>query len=125
MKYLNNLDKVIRGLSNLSFVKAIILFGSQVNGNAKQDSDTDIAVITKDISKNQETKILGFSGEKFDISIFNRLPLIIQFRIIKDGKIIYLRDEKYFHELKFNIIRKYLDFSYFINNFYNRIIKNV
>ncbi len=125
MRYQNNLDKVIEGLSNLSFVEAIMLFGSKINGNARKDSDIDIAVITKDISKNQEIKILGFSSEKFDISIFNRLPLIIQFRIIRDGKVIFCRNEDYYHEVKFNVIRKYLDFAVFINNFYRRIIKNV
>lgn len=125
MEYQNNLDKVVGGLSSLAFVKAVILFGSRVNGNAREDSDIDIAVLTEKISRDQEAKILGFSSENFDISIFDCLPLIIQFRIIKNGNMIFCRDEDYYHEVKFNVIRKYLDFSVFINNFYKKVIKNV
>ena len=119
------LDYVIKGLSKLTFVKAVILFGSQVTGNARPDSDTDIAVLTKEIDNDKETQILGFSSEKFDISIFNKLPLIIQFRVIRDGKLVFCNDKKYFHNISYEVIRKYLDFSVFINNFYKKIIKNV
>jgi predicted nucleotidyltransferase len=124
-EYQNKLSYIIKGLSKLSFVSAIILFGSQINGNATKISDIDIAVITKNINEKQESKILGFSNEKFDISIFNKLPLVIQFRIIKNGKILYCKDKKLLHEITYNTIRKYLDFSIFINNFYKRVIKNV
>ena len=121
----DNLDKIIKNISKLKFVEGIILFGSQVNGKTREDSDVDIAVITKKLTKNQEIKILGFSSGKFDISIFNKLPLIIQFRVINDGKILFMRSEEYYHQIKYEVIRRYLDFSFFINNFYRRVIKNV
>lgn len=119
------LDYIVKGLSKLPFVQAVILFGSQVKGNSRKDSDIDIAVLTKEINSSIEAKILGFSSEEFDISIFYKLPLIIQFRVIKDGKIIFIRDKDYYHDIKYEVIRRYLDFSYFINNFYRRVIKNV
>lgn len=119
------LKYILNELSKLPFVRALILFGSQVNGMARQDSDIDIAVLTKNLSKQQETKILGYSNDKVDISLFNKLPLIIQFRIIKDGKIVFCRDKKYLHETKYNTIKKYLDFAGFINKFYRRVIQNV
>ena len=120
------LNHAIKDLSKLPFVYAIILFGSQIKGNAREDSDIDIAVLTKKVlNEKEETNIFGFSSEKFDISLFHKLPLIIQFRIIRDGKVAFCRDEKYFHEIKFNTIRQYLDFSGFINNFYRKVIENV
>lgn len=124
-EYQNQLNYITKGLKKLPFVSAIILFGSQINGNATKDSDIDIAIITKNLTEKQKSQILGFSNEKFDISIFNKLPILIQFRIIRDGKILYCKDKKLLHEITYNVIRKYLDFSVFINNFYKRVIKNV
>lgn len=125
---MDNLNNIIKEMSQLSFIEGIILFGSQLNGNSRQDSDIDIAVLTnpnKSLTSSQESKILGFSNKKIDISIFNNLPLIIQFRIIREGKILFLRNERLFHDIKYPLIRKYLDFSVFINHFYRRVIKNV
>ena len=119
------LNYVLSKLSSLSFVGGIILFGSQINGKSRKDSDIDIAILTRNIDKNQEAKIMGFSSERVDILIFDKLPLVIKFRVIKEGKILFLKDEKLYHEIKYETIRKYLDFAGFINNFYRRVIKNV
>ncbi len=119
------LDNLVKEMSKLPYVYGIILFGSEIYGKAREDSDIDIAVITKGLNEKQEIAILGFSSEKFEVSLFNKLPLIVQFRIVKDGRILYLKDERYFKEIKYDLIRKYLDFSCYINNFYRRAIKNV
>jgi len=124
-KSIGNIQRIVQNLSKLPYVYAIIMFGSQVNGNKRKDSDVDIAILTKKINKNQEIKIFGYSSEVIDISIFNKLPLIIQFRVLKDGKILYCKDKNYLHEVKYQVIRKYLDFSSFINQFYGRVIKKV
>ena len=78
------LKDIASGLSKLPFVKAIVLFGSQANGKAREDSDIDLAVITGTISKEQRIEILGCSSEKFDISLFSDLPLIIQLALARD-----------------------------------------
>jgi len=125
-EYEKQLNYIAEGLSKLAFVNSVILFGSQVNGKAREDSDVDIAVITNSkINSNKEAKILGFSNERFDISLFDRLPLIVQFRVFRDGKIIFCRDKKYLHEIRYEVFRRYLDFSEFINKFYKRVIQNV
>ena len=40
------------------------------------------------MNKNNEAKILVFSSDRADISIFQKLPLIIQFRVLRDGKML-------------------------------------
>src|SRR3989344_5888571 len=94
---------ITNGLAKLPFVKAVVLFGSQVNGKAREDSAMDLAVITGTMSKEQRIEILGCSSEKFDISLFSDLPLIIQFRVIKEGKVLFCRDKAFLHEVRFNI----------------------
>ena len=119
------LDNLVKEIAKLKFVSAIFLFGSQVNGRARKDSDIDVCVLTKNASRKQELQAQGFSNDKIDISIFSRLPLVIQFRVLKEGKLIFCKDEMYLHDTKYETFRRYLDYSYFIKNFYRRVIKNV
>lgn len=119
------LNEVIKKLSKFNYVNCIYLFGSQINKRARKDSDIDIAIITRNATKSQELNIMGHSSNNIDISLFNRLPLIIQFRVLKEGKLVFCIDEKHLNEIKMNIFRKYLDYSPFINRFYRRIIENV
>lgn len=119
------LESIIKDISKLSYVKAIFIFGSFVKGNATKDSDIDIAVLTNKIDSNKKFEIMGYGSKLFDISVFSRLPLIIQFRVLKEGKLIFSRNQKDIYNLKVEIFKRYLDYSSFINNFYRRIIKNV
>ncbi|MEK6843873.1 MAG: nucleotidyltransferase domain-containing protein [Nanoarchaeota archaeon] len=123
---MDNITKdIINKIKKLKYVSCIFLFGSQINGKARKDSDIDIAILIKDASEKQILDVIGYSSPKIDISIFSKLPLIIQFRILKEGKIMFCRDERYLYDIKVDVFRKYLDYSYFINRFYKRVIKNV
>ena len=121
----SSLDQLVKELSKFRFVSAVFLFGSQATGKSRKDSDFDIAVITKNATRNQELAVSGYNNQYFDVSILERLPLIIQFRVIKEGKLLYCKDEKFLNEVKLKILRNYLDFVPFINNFYKKVIKNV
>jgi predicted nucleotidyltransferase len=125
-KDISKVNNVVNQLKKIKQVIAIILFGSQVTGRARSDSDIDIAVIAK--SKNEresELEIMSFSDGKIDISILHRLPLIIQFRVLRDGKILYCKNSKVLYNTKVNLFRNYLDFSSYMNGFYKRVIKHV
>lgn len=117
--------ELIENISKIKSVNSIILFGSQANGKAREDSDIDIAVITDKINDKEGMKIIGYSNDKIDISLFSRLPILIQFRVLKEGKVLFCRDEKYFNTIRFETIREYLDFAPFIERFYRKVIQNV
>ncbi|MHA1149728.1 MAG: nucleotidyltransferase family protein [Promethearchaeota archaeon] len=71
----------------------VIAFGSQVKNSSRPSSDIDIAILT--YSKNTEDNIktlkdlLGEFPLKFDIRVFELLPLHIQMSIINDYIVIY------------------------------------
>ena len=119
------LNLILKRISRLRGVSAIFLFGSQSNGKSREDSDIDIAVLTKNISRKKELDIIGHGDEKIDISIFSNLPLIIQFRVLSEGKLLFSKNQKDIHNTKIRVFRDYLDYSVFINNFYKRTIQNV
>lgn len=112
---MKEISNVIEDLKKNLYIDAIYLFGSYATGNARPFSDIDICVITnKDIPKDEKESILSNSSKKIDISLFYDLPLNIRFRVIKDGKLLYRRDELLTHRTKVKTVNEYLDFKHII-----------
>ncbi len=119
-----SLNAIVTNLKKLPYVEAIILFGSHARGTARQDSDIDIAVITKGATEEQEWDIIEKTDE-IDINTFSRLPLSIQFRIIKEGKTLFIRNKEVLEEVQLKTIRDYFDFQPFLNRMCRSVIENV
>ncbi|HQK56634.1 MAG TPA: nucleotidyltransferase domain-containing protein [Methanolinea sp.] len=91
-------------------VIAIILFGSHATGNAGPLSDIDLCIVTdRAISEPQKNELLSFGSRIIDIRLFWDLPLPIQFRVIRDGKILYCKSQELLHRITADTVRKYLD----------------
>jgi predicted nucleotidyltransferase len=82
----------------------VILFGSAVEGGMRPESDIDIAVITRNKSKNYnielQKSLLGKFPLKFDVRVFELYPIDIQISIIKNYKVIFgnlLEISEYFY----------------------------
>ena len=118
------LREVVTHLSAYPFVNAIILFGSAARGTTNSLSDIDIAVVTSHSTGDQEFKIIGQASERFDIHVFSHLPLNIQFRVLKEGKILFVRDEELLQTTQTQIIREYLDFAPCLHQFCEKVILN-
>ncbi|MFQ6063488.1 MAG: nucleotidyltransferase domain-containing protein [Methanosarcinales archaeon] len=67
---------------------AILLFGSQVKGNSTERSDIDVCIV-KPNSKDLLAKVYKKVGGKYDVKIFEELPLHIKIDIINNHNIIY------------------------------------
>ena len=119
-----SLKVIVADLKKLPYVEAIILFGSHARGTTRQDSDIDIAVITKGATEEQEYALRG-GDDLFDIHPFKQLPLIIQFRVFNEGKILYIRNKNSLHEIKAEVLRKYLAAEPFLEKVALRVLANV
>ena len=100
---------VLETLKKYDSVMSVILFGSYAKNKAKPLSDIDIAVMLKDEST--EAEISSFSSNVMDVSPFHRLPLYIQFEVLKYGKVLFSRDENYFMDVKKKVLGRYLEMS--------------
>ena len=115
-----NIDKVVEDLKKYPEVIAIILYGSYAKGKEKPLSDIDIAVILKD--QNLEAEVSSFSSNILDVVPFHRLPLYIQFEVLKYGKVLFSRDREYFMDVKKKTLRDYLEMSYLYKRMSRRIL---
>jgi len=91
----------------LKFLKKkydVVAYGSYVEGGMRPNSDIDIAVISHEIKKEQNVKLqedlLGKFPLKYDIRIFELLPIFIQISIIENYNVIFgdlLEISEYFY----------------------------
>ncbi len=95
-------------------IKFIMLYGSAAKGESTSLSDIDLAVYYHGDKKERfdfRIKILGRVSDKFDIQIFQDLPLYIQNEILSTGKVIYYRDYKEIFNIFMKTIREFEDFK--------------
>jgi len=69
----------------------ILLYGSYAKGEETKRSDIDICLVMP--SEHVLNKVLSKLGGKYDIKVFEELPLYIRINIIKNHVKIYAKDE--------------------------------
>ncbi|MBD3404589.1 MAG: DNA polymerase subunit beta [Candidatus Lokiarchaeota archaeon] len=71
----------------------VVLFGSYVDGTYNSQSDIDVAVITRLRNRKQMFEMkLEYSGKvkkKYDIQIFEMLPIVIKGSILEDHRVLF------------------------------------
>jgi predicted nucleotidyltransferase len=91
-------EKIVKDFEFLKDdVEAIILFGSYTRNEQTSRSDIDVCVVCGNKKEKIEKvwdKILE-SGitEKYDVKIFELLPLKMKISVIKEGKVLYAKNE--------------------------------
>lgn len=85
----------------------IVLFGSQIDGNTRPDSDIDIAIISRNKKKreniNIQKELLGECPPKYDVRVFELFPIYIQISIIQNYRVIIgdpLEISEYFYSFR-------------------------
>ncbi len=68
-------------------VEAVLLFGSIVKGESHNASDIDVCLVNPK-NKNVLIKVFERHGGKYDVKIFEDLPLYIQIEIIKNHEVL-------------------------------------
>ena len=74
---------------------AILQYGSTVDQTSHQKSDTDICIIAgkKDIKELFNQLLQNKATQKYDIKIFEQLPLKIKASVIENHKTLWTRDD--------------------------------
>ena len=124
-EYLTHLTGSLTGsLTQFPAVIAIILYGSAARARATPLSDVDICVVTTPgLPTDEWESIMSYSGPAVDLVLFHDLSPSVKYRVIREGKILYLRDEKMWHRIQAGAIRQYLDIKPFIERNARRILK--
>jgi predicted nucleotidyltransferase len=119
----NALTTDLRAIFTDEPVIVAYLFGSQARGDAGPLSDVDVAVLLEDNLSPAEALALrlrlieaigrALRVERVDVAPLNDAPYLLQHRVIRDGHVLYCRDELARVRYEFRVLRDYLDFRYF------------
>jgi len=110
------LEKLLEKARQDEDVLAVFLFGSMVREEQTHLSDVDLCLVL--VPKPTPLEPTEFSRKRldylknftFDIQIFQQLPLYVRRRILKEGRILFVRDEALLYELAFHTAQAFEDF---------------
>ena len=108
------------------------LFGSYVRGDQTSRSAIDVAVLLSDAPRKMLDYYLhlvdGLSKileRDVDLVILNMAPPLLKYQVIKNGLVIYSRDEASRVRFEAKALSEYLDFSLMIARYDECLIKSL
>lgn len=91
---------------------AVLLFGSYAKKKQTPISDIDICIIDYKISKDDKINLYAKSNEKVQVSFFSDLPIAVRFRVLKEGKMLFLSKKDLFYLIRADTFTEFMDFRH-------------
>ncbi len=108
-------------------VVAVFLFGSQARDESTAGSDVDLCLLLRPESRDASAlfeKKLGYLREgDVDVNIFSELPLYIRHRVLREGKVLFCKDEDLLYELAFRTARAFEDFRHIYRGYLEEVAR--
>lgn len=118
------LPDLIEAFSKKKDLLVIYLFGSRALNASDDLSDIDIGLLFMNgqIQIKDELDLIGeatslLCTDEVSLVILNNVPLVIQYGVIHDAKVLYCSDDKARHDFEQIVTEKYFDFSYYLNSY--------
>src|SRR5262245_53126579 len=110
-------------------VLAVILFGSHARGEASAGSDLDLclvlaadSVLRSEMSRTRLDYIAESGG---DIAIFQQLPLHVKTRVLKEGTVLFVRDEDALYEVAISAARAFEGFRHHYRAYLDEVARGL
>ncbi|MHB1128375.1 MAG: type VII toxin-antitoxin system MntA family adenylyltransferase antitoxin [Bacillota bacterium] len=124
--------KLERFFSTRQEVITAYVFGSRAEGVARGKSDTDIAVLldegmqdTFDYRMKMADELERLVRTPVDLILLREAPLLLQFQILKNGKILFDRDADQRAYYQMHVLGKYYDYQRFFDFHSNSLRKAI
>jgi len=117
-KKATELDRLLGMVKQDKEVLAVIIFGSAARDEKVLLSDVDICLVITSQPKSFELTSLShkrleyMKDNSLDVRIFQQLPLYIRVRVLKEGRILFVRNENKLYELAFRTAQAFEDFKH-------------
>jgi uncharacterized protein len=128
----NKLSTFLNEVNKVYEIKFAYVFGSQARGEARENSDIDIAIFfINNYSKLEEALVRGniiedgkqIFAKDIDIVSLNSCSLLIKHEVIHDGIVIVDSEDR--AEFESLSLREYFDFKYYADIYDNKIIESI
>lgn len=100
-------------------VLAVMLFGSVARGEARPDSDVDICLVLEPTPPPEGRREPSVLTEKrlqylhfdLDVKLFEQLPLYVRHQVLKEGRVLFVRDEDRLYGVALRAVKEFEDFK--------------
>lgn len=105
-------------LAKIPDIEAVLLFGSYARGDASPRSDVDICIVAPSVkTREQMASLLGsvwqrVDANRYDIWLFEELPLYMQIDIIENHHVLQCRDVPSLYEYFYSFRKQWADEQY-------------
>jgi predicted nucleotidyltransferase len=111
-----SLERLLGKAERDEAVLAVFLFGSAARGERTAESDVDVALVMGDPSLDavevfrKRLEYMELPG--LDVHVFQQLPIYIRHRVLKEGRVLFVRNEDALYELAFRTVQAFEDFRH-------------
>lgn len=92
-------------------VLAILLFGSRARGDGRADSDVDVCLVLAQAERERldpaRTRLRYAMQVDLDVQVFQQLPIYVRQRVLKEGQVLFVRDEAALYDLALRTVRAF------------------
>ena len=106
-------------------VLAVILFGSQARGEATPASDIDVCLVLAGRDHDplflSQKKLDYLTVGGLDLHLYQQLPIYIRRRVLKEGRVLFVRNEDALYEIAFRSAQAFEDFRHYYEDYLNKV----
>lgn len=120
------LQRLLAAVRQDPHILALLRFGSAARGQQVSRSDLDICLILTPQVKSYDPQMLAQKRLEYldcnlDLKIFQQLPLYVRQRVLKEGQILYVRDEPALYELACRTAQAFEDFKHIYYDYLEQV----
>jgi len=106
-------------------VLAVILYGSHARGEERAGSDTDVCLALRPAFPKEElpAKAFAYLGFDLDVRLFQALPLPVRRRVLREGRVLYVRDEDALYDLAIHTAKEWEDFRHIYQDYLEAVAR--
>lgn len=101
------IDKLQGRMEEDPDILAIILYGSYARGEEARDVDLCLVLFPDKTQKGFDKRLEYSYYDLIDVQIFQDLPLYMRPRIIREGKLLHVKDEDLLYDIAINTAKEY------------------
>ncbi len=117
-KELKTTEELLAKAKSDKEVLAVMLYGSEARQEQISTSDIDICLVLNPLTQyakkdiHSQKRLEYLKDFAFDIQVFQQLPLYIRRRVLKEGRVLFVRDERILYELAWRTAQAFDDFRH-------------
>jgi predicted nucleotidyltransferase len=122
------LARLVARAKSVPDVLAVILFGSRARADVTLESDVDVCLVLGAEPRSDLAgahKRLAYLGDAdVDLTVFQQLPLYVRSRVLKEGTILFVRDEDALYALAARTARAFEAFRHIYRQYLDQVSRD-